>query len=251
MSGAAGFDQELFQAHLTNARSDLEQDARELTQSADQGRAYDVFEKALTAAGYARALGKPEAAVRELLRTAADAAALVFRLRGTLQMRVTDLDTTENEVFTDTSMTNPWTFARAFYAALAGRAEKTLSYLSSLAPRDYHSEQVEVPRVLSRYCEALRRTAAGDPGAAAAMYDLPKDRGERSTMEDRFWFLQASALDRLLSHDSAGFQTRLRELSEVLDAYDPETDQPNDPDRFLKLPTVGLAALAERLLGLS
>jgi Immunity protein 49 len=217
-----------------------------------QGRHFRVFRDALTAAGLARALGEPEAEVLELLATAARAALELFRTAGTLVTRRTRLgaDAREGveELFVDRSLTNPLRHAQAIYAALASGLSDELEALSSFDPDDYKTEQVEVAPALDAYIRALRLAAGGNStdSARAGLKRLLQERGGGEDEDERHWLAQAAALERLLEGDAEGTRAALARLAGALESYYEDPSRRDSADRFLKLPVVGLAALARR-----
>src|SRR5580765_1500576 len=97
-------DDDALQPLLEDADERLETNQRALGgEPADEEaylRSYAVFEHALAAAGYARALGHTDDEVRRYLRCAADAAARLFVLEAPIR-EIEDLDTGETESFVD------------------------------------------------------------------------------------------------------------------------------------------------------
>lgn len=192
-----------------------------LAESADNPvRAYSLFEHALEAAGFGRALGKPADELRSDLETAARAAIALFRMpRGG-----------------DTSAQNPDTFVRAAYAALIAGGPEELDALAGLPVGAYHTDQFDVSPEFDAYASALQRLLADDSdGARAALGDALRAR-------DAGVAAQAQALDALLRGDREAYRAALERLVELhLDA------DPRDSATHLRLPVLGLEAIAARL----
>jgi Immunity protein 49 len=198
----------------------------------DQLRVYNLFEDALKAAGFARALGRPAADVQAHLEAAARAAVDLFRLHGTLAGVSDDVDV-------DTSATNPDTFVRAVFAALAAGGPEELDALGSVSPESYHSDQVEGSQELDALARALQQVLTDDVDGARATLAAAGDGG------DPYAAAQIGALDRLLTRDKRSYDAALEELLALhLQQY---ADRPLSADRFLRLPALGLNALAMRL----
>ena len=183
-------------------------------------RAYSLFDAALEVAGFGRALGKSAADLRSNLETAAQAAISLFGMpRGG-----------------DTSQQNPDTFVRAAYAALIAGGPEELDALAKLPTEAYHTDQFEVSPEFDAYATALHRLLQDDTDAAgAAARDAMNAR-------DAGVAAQAQALDALLRGDRETYEGALKRLVELqLDA------DPRDSATHLRLPVLGLQALATRL----
>lgn len=211
-------------------------------------RFYGVFEDALTAAGWARALGKADTEIKEYLATAARAAAKLFQSGGSQIRRIGRLPSEEEDSFLDTSMTNAWTYVRALYASLAANQEEVLTYLILLAPEAYASEQVSVSDILSRYVQDLRQVIAGNiDDVNSELQDILSRWKDTEEPADRYWCAQASALKKLIERDAPGFRAAMGNISMAIDSYYNTPDLQNNPERFLALPALGLSALSNRI----
>jgi hypothetical protein len=200
------------------------------------------------AAGYARALGEPEAEMVRLLATAAAAAKIVFQRRGELKSSVTHLPSFEEESFVDTSATNPDTFVQALYAALAAGQSELLTYLAALTPADYQSEQATVSPLLDGYSRLLGQMVSAQSLTENTEIKSLLSRWQNSAGPgDQYWLAQLLVLERLAEADAAGLPAALAELDRALQAHYAAPESRHDPDRFLALPLLGLTALARRL----
>jgi hypothetical protein len=183
-------------------------------------RAYGLFDAALTAAGFGRAVGKPAAELQSDLEIAARAAISLFGMpRGD-----------------DTSAQNPDTFVRAAYAALVAGGAQELDALAQLPAAAYHTDQFEVSPEFDAYALALQRVLADDAdGARASVADA-------RNAHDAGVAAQAQALDALLRGDRGEYEQSLKRLVGLhLDA------DPRESATHLRLPVLGLQALATRL----
>jgi hypothetical protein len=211
--------------------------------SLSPGLAYAAFDDALRAAGLARGLGEPEEEIRPLLAAAAHAAVPVLRDNAGSASR-------EEAEPVDRSAANPWTLVRALYAAAVSGAEDAARALAAVPVADLRSEQVEASPALEAYAAALQRATAGDSprGADGELDALMRASGGGRDEGDRFWARQAEALARIRAGDADGFRTALDRVREAFAAEYAGTD-PNDAERLLELPLLGLEALARRALG--
>jgi hypothetical protein len=192
--------------------------------------AYSAFGDALDAAGLARALGD-EQRMRDRLADAANAGVRVFELVGTHRSSVTTLEEGVEETFVDTSATNPWTLLRALYAALAADEGQAVERLAAIDPAGLPGDQVIVsPQVLD-VAQALRDVVRGDAPAAAVC-------------NDAYWDVQLDVLGRLASGDRDGLADALERVGQVSDGYWRSAGEGDMPEALLRLPELGLRALA-------
>lgn len=245
------FDRAAARDGLTEARQRIEDGQAALAADPSAAEAHrlaqGLFDDALEAAALARGLDEPEREVRAFLAVAADAAVELFRRRGALTGRVTSVPSQEDETFVDTSLTNPWTYVRALYAALAAGQDKALDALAALPTEDYRSDQVEVAPVLERYVEALQRAAAGADDVGDDVDGILAEWGKSRRAADRFWVAQAKVLDAVLDRDEDAFGTALKKLADVLERYFGNAKHRDDIELLLELPVLGLQALGRKV----
>lgn len=245
MAAKPDFDKANIREQLAEARERAARNRRSLAEHPDdpkaQDWAYSVYEASLEAAGATRALGEAEANVRELLAAAADAIVEVFRRRGSLTSTITHLPSGEDETFVDTSLTDQWALVHGSYAALAGGNQTALAALGALGPEDYVSEQVEASPLLEQLSAALH-AVAGDRIDDANLR-APKGAADE---DDRYWIAQLRVLEQIAARSRPGTAQALAELDAELDRYFHGEEYRNDTRRLLKLPLLGLKALAAR-----
>lgn len=226
-------DPDLARSNLQAARERLATADRSLHEdpavAGDQLLQSGVFEDALAAAGLARALGQ-SGDVPGLLLRAAGAAPKLFSARGTVEQTIYDLDSGDQEVFVDTSLTTPDTLIRGIYAALAADDDESLRELASLPPETWHSEQVEVAPSLDEFASALQAAARGED------VDVPRVDREKAPLVAA----QADALRSVLAGDADGARRALAQLESAIQ----RAHGPNDPARHLALPVLGLRVFA-------
>jgi hypothetical protein len=192
-----------------------------------QLHAYALFEESLRVAGLAAALADEER-LQNALENAAAAAAQTFALRGTLPALRQDLDA-------DLSTTNPWTWLQGVYAALASGRADAEEELVVLPPEALSSEQATASPGLEGLAAALRAALAGDEAAARRAL-------ERVPADEPYYAAQAAALAAILDG-------REPDLGAVAAASDEAWSAPglrDEPERHLRLPALGLRALADR-----
>jgi hypothetical protein len=252
MTEQSDFDRDLVGRNLSAARRRVEQGLQELAKDSNgdqlQGVYYGIFDDALGAAGGAKALDEPQADIQELLAVAARAALELYRLRGTLEGRVTHLPENEDETFIDYSATNPLTFVQGLYASLASGETEVLDRLATVPRHFNQSDQVEVSPVLVQYSLALSQVVKGETQSAEGkLKKLISERGRSKDPEIRYWIAQAVSLERIVQGNTPEFHLALERLAEIIEDTYAGPIKRNDPDRFLALPVRGLSALAQRL----
>jgi hypothetical protein len=216
--------------------------------SLSPGLAYAAFDDALRAAGLARGLGEAEEALRPLLATAARAAVPV--VRDNAGSAAEGEGEGEEAELVDRSAANPWTLVRGLYAAAVSGERDAARALAAVPVADLRSGQVEASPALEAYAAALQRASAGDSprGADAELDALLGASGGSRGAGDRFWTRQAEALARVRAGDADGFRAALDRVREALAAEYADAG-PNDAERLLELPLLGLEALARRAFG--
>lgn len=216
---------------------------------ARQRRAYAVLTDALFAAGLARALEASESSVKAFLAMAAHAAMPMFAGYGKLLTSITQLPSGAEEQFGDTSMTNPWTYVQTVYAALVADIPEVLSFLSSLDAQNFQTSQGTTAPILIEYslllqCVISQECFESTKTMTQAFLDT---WGDCSSSEDTYWLVQVRAINELLNNDIAGFHTALITVKETVDRYYVDSQQWDNPERFLALPVLALSALENQL----
>ena len=103
----------------------------------------------------------------------------------------------------------------------------------------YQSDQAEVAAALERYAPAIADVLGGRVDAAReklAAEDLQPGG------EDRFWISQAGALRAILDGDHPRFDEAMTEVRAAFEAEYADAP-PEDPERLLELPSLGLETL--------
>jgi len=236
-------DFESTQANYRDLQARLDDEVPKLELQSEALVAYGLLCDGLEAAGYARALGKPEEEWLRWLDIAAKAGRLVFSGKGAV-MPPEPLPGIEVETFVDTSDTNPWTYVQTIYAALATGQNDIVDLLAGLEAEAWHSAQVQVSPALDRFAFALTRAASGRDQHLDDLRALAL--AEFSDPDDIYWHLQARVLIALNGERPGEISSALANLSEFLQNEAEKGAGENDPDQCLQLPLLGLTALADR-----
>lgn len=226
--------------HRLNRRSHQRIDDPQLTLTTT--RAYNDFKDRLMAAGYARALARPEQEVRDHLRLAGQAAVKVFRWHGTNIREITHLPSFETERSIDDSTINPETFVEACYALLAAKAEELLGELWMTAQEAGLFNKEEDEPEARAVAQALGHIVSGKPDrlerAQAALSAAIGAKGR--------WGNEARCLDLIIRGVSVELENCLKEFQHTLDRAFVDAGSPDAPARLLALPILGLRALVAR-----
>jgi hypothetical protein len=203
-------------------------------------RTYNEFKDRLMAAGYVRALGGSDAALRAHLRAAGDAAVEVFRWHGTTVTEIGHLPSMETERLLDDSAINPETFADACYALLASGAVSSLPALAAAAQEaGLFSERAEHGDA-DAVVLALAQVAAG----RSDCWEQAQQALAGATGGEWRWGLEASCLQAIAQRSPPALQQRLAEYSRQFELDCAAAGQPDAPRCLLALPVLGLQALA-------
>ncbi|MCP4341397.1 MAG: hypothetical protein GY799_21580 [Desulfobulbaceae bacterium] len=239
----------LLQEQLRQLELQLDEDRQNLEIPSDeinfQEYYYTIFENALVAAGIACLLKKNGEKIKTLLSTVTTAVVEVCRRKGTAVSRITHLPEEQEEIFTDDSLTNPWTVVQGVYAALISGS---ISAADEIISFDYGLDEVEhliVSPLVEKYVSALKQVVKlASKEAAREIEELLSRWGKSSDTGERFWTYQAMVLRQINKQDEAVFWQTLDELATALEAYYVEEGLQDDPECALALPVRGLKALA-------
>jgi hypothetical protein len=199
----------------------------------DMLRASGLLESALEVLRCA--LGDGAEAVTGELALAAQAASAVF------ETDTAPAGLEPDGVPEDDSPRNPWTLVRGLYAGVASGEDRWTTSLAQRGRADAFTDLVTVGAELRRCALMLAALLRGDPLPESD--EAPGDPAP-DPEQARLWTVQIDGIEALAADDSDAFARAVAETERVFDAMYAE-EPPSDPDRWLRLPVLGMQRLAD------
>ncbi|MFT3910813.1 MAG: hypothetical protein QM737_15455 [Ferruginibacter sp.] len=204
---------------------------------------YYLFEDMLRIAGYGKALEElDENDIIINLRLAAEHALNVYKLKNTTINKIGYLQSSEEDVFIDESMTNPWVYIRAIYASAASSSLVKLNEIISLPTQMYKSEQIKVQPIVNAYLVLLIDLISKILSKKKIEEFMTFFQNSKN-QDDIFWYLQAEVIEKIFLNDRKGTDLALEKLEFFLNAYYSQEKYRNNPEAFLDLVLLGLKGI--------
>lgn len=225
---------DLLKSNLNYAIERIQESQQSITQGIDeddiQSIYFGLFEDSIDSVGYMSFFKEPEEKIKKYLKIAAHSAIVLFQYQGKTTASYIELPELTTRTFIDYSVTNPWVYVRAIYAAAITHEINIIKGLLNIPTDILLKGQESIPNDLMNFLQYI-----------PAIIHKPSLFADSS--QKTFWSIQTNTLKSILEDSNINSQKEIENLKNGLLEYYSQPKYLLKPERFYLLPLNGIVCI--------